>query len=119
MGRGTPRHSCYAYDTLYLLFGKGKMMRSGSQSRFALVDCLEVTHCDLVVIQINAMKSLRRWPCALLLHPSWALNYVEVLKQSGAAVFGTENGYDRGGPCLLYTSPSPRDLSTSRMPSSA
>ena len=25
----------------------------------------------------------------------------------------------RGDPCLLYTSPSPRDLSTSRMPSSA
>ena len=25
----------------------------------------------------------------------------------------------RDGPCLLYTSPSPRDLSTSRMPSSA
>ena len=26
---------------------------------------------------------------------------------------------DRGISCLLYTSPSPRDLSTSRMPSSA
>ena len=26
---------------------------------------------------------------------------------------------DCGGSCLLYTSPSPRDLSTSRMPSSA
>ena len=26
---------------------------------------------------------------------------------------------DRCGACLLYTSPSPRDLSTSRMPSSA
>ena len=26
---------------------------------------------------------------------------------------------DRLTPCLLYTSPSPRDLSTSRMPSSA
>ena len=26
---------------------------------------------------------------------------------------------DKGTPCLLYTSPSPRDLSTSRMPSSA
>ena len=25
----------------------------------------------------------------------------------------------QGKPCLLYTSPSPRDLSTSRMPSSA
>ena len=27
--------------------------------------------------------------------------------------------YDINNPCLLYTSPSPRDLSTSRMPSSA
>ena len=26
---------------------------------------------------------------------------------------------DKGKVCLLYTSPSPRDLSTSRMPSSA
>ena len=30
----------------------------------------------------------------------------------------TING-EAHGPCLLYTSPSPRDLSTSRMPSSA
>ena len=28
-------------------------------------------------------------------------------------------GGEEGGGCLLYTSPSPRDLSTSRMPSSA
>ena len=28
-------------------------------------------------------------------------------------------GYARSSGCLLYTSPSPRDLSTSRMPSSA
>ena len=28
-------------------------------------------------------------------------------------------GYEKVLPCLLYTSPSPRDLSTSRMPSSA
>ena len=28
-------------------------------------------------------------------------------------------GYDEAEYCLLYTSPSPRDLSTSRMPSSA
>ena len=31
----------------------------------------------------------------------------------------TSNIRGRGGACLLYTSPSPRDLSTSRMPSSA
>ena len=30
-----------------------------------------------------------------------------------------ENLYQLGLSCLLYTSPSPRDLSTSRMPSSA
>ena len=33
------------------------------------------------------------------------------------AVSGTQHG--SVGGCLLYTSPSPRDLSTSRMPSSA
>ena len=33
---------------------------------------------------------------------------------------GSATGRNRGaGACLLYTSPSPRDLSTSRMPSSA
>ena len=36
-------------------------------------------------------------------------------------VLGKRNGNERPpfDPCLLYTSPSPRDLSTSRMPSSA
>ena len=29
------------------------------------------------------------------------------------------SGWSQGSACLLYTSPSPRDLSTSRMPSSA
>ena len=39
--------------------------------------------------------------------------------------FNNTRGYgfltykDENGVCLLYTSPSPRDLSTSRMPSSA
>ena len=30
-----------------------------------------------------------------------------------------DGGINTGSACLLYTSPSPRDLSTSRMPSSA
>ena len=33
--------------------------------------------------------------------------------------FYEHSGIDGRGTCLLYTSPSPRDLSTSRMPSSA
>ena len=36
----------------------------------------------------------------------------QILDQNGGIVYGPSN-------CLLYTSPSPRDLSTSRMPSSA
>ena len=34
-------------------------------------------------------------------------------------VLATQNPIELEGTCLLYTSPSPRDLSTSRMPSSA
>ena len=37
--------------------------------------------------------------------------------RAGAAFFAA--GLDAALRCLLYTSPSPRDLSTSRMPSSA
>ena len=36
-----------------------------------------------------------------------------------AMVFGKEDAENQQDTCLLYTSPSPRDLSTSRMPSSA
>ena len=38
---------------------------------------------------------------------------------SGGAIIGTSINYTLVQACLLYTSPSPRDLSTSRMPSSA
>ena len=44
---------------------------------------------------------------------------------SGLPIFASkeslyfETGWDPLSTCLLYTSPSPRDLSTSRMPSSA
>ena len=45
------------------------------------------------------------------------LNYGLTRKelQSGNPIIGIA----QSGSCLLYTSPSPRDLSTSRMPSSA
>ena len=49
---------------------------------------------------------------------------IKTLKHNGCdelnaeAVANTVTNAERDG-CLLYTSPSPRDLSTSRMPSSA
>ena len=39
--------------------------------------------------------------------------------QKALEVAGAELSFDLVRSCLLYTSPSPRDLSTSRMPSSA
>ena len=42
-----------------------------------------------------------------------------VVAESGAIVEYLVERFDDGTLCLLYTSPSPRDLSTSRMPSSA
>ena len=44
------------------------------------------------------------------------INWVEATRQE---VQAHVDAAKRGLPCLLYTSPSPRDLSTSRMPSSA
>ena len=44
------------------------------------------------------------------------LNRILELEQPGAAITDHGNLY---GACLLYTSPSPRDRSVSRMPSSA
>ena len=37
----------------------------------------------------------------------------------GAMAEAGEGGMDQSNTCLLYTSPSPRDISGSRMPSSA
>ena len=36
-----------------------------------------------------------------------------------AALYSEQGKYEAAEPCLLYTSPSPRDISGSRMPSSA
>ena len=45
--------------------------------------------------------------------------YYRGIAIDGDAIFGGFDSSVNGTPCLLYTSPSPRDLSTSRMPSSA
>ena len=48
----------------------------------------------------------------------------DAIKEKGAVLGGEQSGHilskiNNFSGCLLYTSPSPRDLSTSRMPSSA
>ena len=64
--------------------------------------------CKLVVHGAAGRMGQRIVACALAESEQWDLV---------AAIDRT--GHPRLGDCLLYTSPSPRDLSTSRMPSSA
>ena len=47
------------------------------------------------------------------------LNYKDKIENAKSFISELGNPYDHILFCLLYTSPSPRDLSTSRMPSSA
>ena len=60
--------------------------------------------------------------------PHWVSHFVvpnanelmiKIKTKEGLEGFGLATSYTDIEPCLLYTSPSPRDLSTSRMPSSA
>ena len=54
------------------------------------------------------------------LNPSYSATRGKLwLENGGVYVLANIRGGGEYGPCLLYTSPSPRDLSTSRMPSSA
>ena len=46
-------------------------------------------------------------------------NFLKAVADNAASGLGKEVKIDLNKTCLLYTSPSPRDLSTSRMPSSA
>ena len=51
------------------------------------------------------------------INKSWLDSTLDQMVSKGP--LGQVNGYIGSNNCLLYTSPSPRDLSTSRMPSSA
>ena len=65
-------------------------------------------------------QALKRLDQAHHLHPF--TDFEDYARHGGRIVSRAEHVYiydSDGNNCLLYTSPSPRDLSTSRMPSSA
>ena len=79
------------------------------------------TYSDRDVPEALIMKLLaygHAAPSAGNLHP-WEFIVVRDPVNRRRIVDTTFRGNDFNGTCLLYTSPSPRDLSTSRMPSSA
>ena len=46
-------------------------------------------------------------------------DFIDLVLLPAEGKFGNEHIITQGIPCLLYTSPSPRDATLSRMPSSA
>ena len=78
--------------------------------------------------QVRRSGVVKMWACAQVLNPANGavihqagaeVNVVDVTSGSGAGKYLYHTGDEDIQTCLLYTSPSPRDLSTSRMPSSA
>ena len=68
----------------------------------------------IAVIGVGAMGSIY---AGFFAEAGYAVSVVDVWAAHIAAI--AAKGLPTHQPCLLYTSPSPRDLSTSRMPSSA
>ena len=75
-----------------------------------------LTHCRRKKRERNALDNLHRDPCAWLKKDA-KTKMKSLSARPAAALENLPEGYRHA--CLLYTSPSPRDLSTSRMPSSA
>ena len=74
---------------------------------------------DLIVFVFEAKNPYRQsaWDFFDYIHEDWRKKIVFVLQQKD--LMNQEDLNVNINGCLLYTSPSPRDLSTSRMPSSA
>ena len=64
-------------------------------------------------------QSLMTWDYQIILPEGAVLKkeYIDKIEEMGILEVYVKE--DEANDCLLYTSPSPRDLSTSRMPSSA
>ena len=84
-------------------------------------------HPPSLVLRLSSQRGIvaraRLWITAWTLWNDIRLHSRSSCPLSGALWLEIGSGSQNGGfgmtPCLLYTSPSPRDLSTSRMPSSA
>ena len=80
----------------------------GNLMRLAVNTLRSATICWVVVV-IGVQSLVADEPAA---------RFVNALREKGYYDIALEY-LDKAKNCLLYTSPSPRDLSTSRMPSSA
>eukprot|EP00831_Metopus_contortus_P067665 TRINITY_DN603_c0_g1_i11.p1 TRINITY_DN603_c0_g1~~TRINITY_DN603_c0_g1_i11.p1 ORF type:complete len:113 (-),score=37.12 TRINITY_DN603_c0_g1_i11:23-361(-) len=81
-----------------------------------LLKCMK--HSEEIIEKIKkAISLIRKFSIESILEGFSML--FEALYQLEEMLMPCLEGFDQFKNCLLYTSPSPRDLSTSRMPSSA
>ena len=98
------------------LFKKTTTIRSVAQvigfcvSSFPALECAEMHYRHLELDKISALRANKGNFDSIM-----ALS----VQSKTALTWWVNNVLTASKPCLLYTSPSPRDLSTSRMPSSA
>ena len=81
--------------------------------KIEIIPCLQDNYSYLIIDESSND--------ACVVDPSEAkpiINFIERENINLKYILNTHHHFDHIG-CLLYTSPSPRDLSTSRMPSSA
>ena len=87
-----------------------------------LMNRLSINAALMFVLSVRALTASAATSEALAQTPPMGWNSFDsygVYLHEQAALANLEVMADKLLPCLLYTSPSPRDLSTSRMPSSA
>jgi len=89
--------------------------------RVAVPEPYSIEHIPFAERHGHSRQLLWLWLAANLTIADYAIGFVPVALglAVGPAILALAIGNILGGLCLLYTSPSPRDLSTSRMPSSA
>ena len=88
----------------------GTIRHSSRLREIAIQKMVEQTACDRID---RASHTRTQHPSQHRFHEGDEVDYYRPPSQKDMP------GWTESGTCLLYTSPSPRDLSTSRMPSSA
>ena len=76
----------------------------------------EVDFYNVGHVTVNGNSTSARWPSSVDYAPICKAEFVGF---EAGSQYALQQSINRYNTCLLYTSPSPRDLSTSRMPSSA
>ena len=104
-------------DKLMPLVAMAEMCGIDLEPALWSLEMAEKTKAEQLNIEILALTQIERDEFIRLLAKS--LTSVELTEIYENLEFPEKMQFAKGQACLLYTSPSPRDLSTSRMPSSA